>query len=153
MLRNKVWFALLLIVLFVPSISAAQEMMHGKWWNDRTTAEELQLTENEIKHLEDKYTESRRKMIDLKSDLEKERLELDIALDDQAADKSRIKGHYEKLEAARAKLSKERFGFLLEVREIIGAQRFQALKEMHRSRKRNKMDRHPGDRTFSRGRY
>lgn len=153
MLRKKIWFAVLLAFLFTPSVLLAQQMMHGKWWNNRSVSEELQITDSERKLLEQKYMESRRKMIDLKSSLERERLELDIALDEPGTDKATIKDHYEKLEKARAKLSEERFGFLIEVREIIGAQRFQSLKEMHRSRNRNKMGRHSGERSYPKGRF
>jgi hypothetical protein len=141
MLRKNAWFVLVLFVVFLPSTLLAQEMMHGKWWNNSSMAEELKLTDSERKILDEKYTESRRRMIDLKSEVEKERLELDIILDQQDANKDRISERYDSLEKARAKLSKERFGLLIEVREIIGTERFQELKAMHRSRTRNKMDR------------
>ena len=153
MLRKKAWFVLVLLVAFLPSTLLAQEMRHGKWWNNRAAAEELQLTDGERKILEEKYTKSRRKMIDLKSEVEKERLELDIVLDKRDTNKGQIIERYDRLEKARAKLSKERFGLLIEVREIIGVERFQELKEMHRSKTRNKMDRHSRDRSSSRGRY
>jgi hypothetical protein len=153
MLRKNAWFVLVLFVVFLPSTLLAQEMMHGKWWNNSSMAEELKLTDSERKVLDEKYTESRRRMIDLKTEVEKERLELDIILDQQDANKDRISERYDSLEKARAKLSKERFGLLIEVREIIGVERFQELKAMHRSRTRNKMDRHSQDRPSSRGRY
>jgi hypothetical protein len=91
-------------------------------------------------------------MIDLKSEVEKERLELDIVLENQDASKSQIVERYDNLENARKKLSKERFGLLIEVREVIGAERFQSLKEMHRSRTRDKMDRRSKDRSSYRER-
>ena len=141
MLRKNAWFVLVLFVVFLPSTLLAQEMMHGKWWNNSEVADELKLTDSERKILEEKYTDGRRKMIDLKSEVEKERLELDIALENQDASKSQIVERYDNLENARKKLSKERFGLLVEVREVIGAERFQSLKEMHRSRTRDKMDR------------
>ncbi len=141
MLRKNAWFVLVLFVVFLPSTLLAQEMMHGKWWNNSSMAEELKLTDSERKILDEKYTESRRRMIDLKTEVEKERLELDIILDQQDANKDRISERYDSLEKARSKLSKERFGLLIEVREIIGTERFQELKAMHRSRTRNKMDR------------
>jgi hypothetical protein len=141
MLRKNAWFVLVLFVVFLPSTLPAQEMMHGKWWNNSSMAEELKLTDSERKILDEKYTESRRRMIDLKTEVEKERLELDIILDQQDANKDRISERYDSLEKARSKLSKERFGLLIEVREIIGTERFQELKAMHRSRTRNKMDR------------
>ena len=141
MLRKNAWFVLMLFVVFLPSTLLAQEMMHGKWWNNSEVADELKLTDSERKILEEKYIDGRRKMIDLKSEVEKERLELDIVLENQDASKSQIVERYDNLENARKKLSKERFGLLIEVREVIGAERFQSLKEMHRSRTRDKMDR------------
>ena len=156
MLRKKSLFVLALLVVFLPSTILAQEMMHGKWWNNSAVADELKLTDSERKILDEKYTESRRKLIDIKSKVEKERLELDIILDKQDTIKSQIVEQYERLENARAKLSKERFGLLIEIREIIGVERFQELKTIHRSKTGNKMDRHFRDRSSSmesRGKY
>ena len=147
MLRKNAWFVLVLFVVFLPSTLLAQKMMHGKWWNNSEVADELKLTDGERKILEEKYTDGRRKMIDLKSEVEKERLELDIVLENPDASKSQIVERYDNLENARKKLSKERFGLLIEVREVIGAERFQSLKEMHRSRTRDKMDRRSKDRS------
>lgn len=152
MLRKKAWFVLVMLAVLLPSTLLAQEMMHGKWWNNSEVADELKLTDSERKILEEKYTDGRRKMIDLKSEVEKERLELDIVLENQDASKSQIVERYDNLENARKKLSKERFGLLIEVREVIGAERFQSLKEMHRSRTRDKMDRRSKDRSSYRER-
>ncbi|MDH3392103.1 MAG: hypothetical protein OEL85_09945 [Desulfobulbaceae bacterium] len=152
MLRKNAWFVLVLFVVFLPSTLLAQKMMHGKWWNNSEVADELKLTDGERKILEEKYTDGRRKMIDLKSEVEKERLELDIVLENPDASKSQIVERYDNLENARKKLSKERFGLLIEVREVIGAERFQSLKEMHRSRTRDKMDRRSKDRSSYRER-
>jgi len=153
MLRTKAWFVLLLLVVFLPAPLMAQEMMHGKWWNNSSMADELKLTDSEKKRLDEKYIEGRRKMIHLKSAVEKERLELDFALDEQDTNKARINEHYDRLEKARTELSKTRFGLLIEMRDIIGVKRFQTLKEMHRSRNRNKSDWHSKDRPSRRGRY
>ena len=156
MLRKKILFVLVLLVVFLPSTILAQEMMHGKWWNNSAMADELKLTDSERKILDEKYTDSRRKLIDLKSDVEKERLELDIVLDKQDSMRTQIAEQYNRLENARAKLSKERFGLIIEVREIIGVERFQELKAIHRSKAGNKMDRRFKDRSSSmesRGRY
>ena len=60
MLRKNAWFVLVLFVVFLPSTLLAQEMMHGKWWNNSSMAEELKLTDSERKILDEKYTESRR---------------------------------------------------------------------------------------------
>jgi len=153
MLRKKAWFALVLLVVFLPATVLAQEMMHGKWWNDSSMADELQLTDNEKKVLDDKYIEGRRKMIDLKSAVERERLELDLALDTRGANKAQINEQYDRLEKARTELSKARFNLLIEMREIVGVERFQTLKDMHRSRRGNMNDRPFKNRSPQRGRY
>ena len=151
MLGKKAWFVLVMLVVLLPSTLLAQEMMHGKWWNNSAVADEVKLTDTERERLEAKYTESRRKMIDLKSEVEKQRLELDIVLDKQDANKDQINERFDNLENARAKLSKERFGMLIEVREIIGVERFQKLKEMHRSRAGSRKDRGSMKGSSSRG--
>lgn len=142
MIRKNTWLFMVLILVFLPTTLMAQEMMHGKWWMNKLMTDELQLTDVERQTLESSYTESRRRMIDLKGEVERQRLELDIVLDKHDADKEKILAQYTRLEDARAELSKERFRLLIEVREIIGAARFQELKELYRDRARNRMDRH-----------
>lgn len=137
MLRKSVWSGLLFLVVFLPSTLLAQEMMPGKWWYDKTIIRELQLTENEKKELDNKYIENRRKMIDLKSQIEKNRFELDLLLSTKDMDKEKVMEYYENLEQARGELSRQRFEMLIGVRETIGAERFQELKSMHRTRGRN----------------
>ena len=87
MLRKSVWIGLLLLVVFLPSTLLARGMMHGKWWNDKSIVKELNLTDSEKKEIDEKYTESRRKMIELKYEIQKQRFELDILLGTQDADK------------------------------------------------------------------
>lgn len=138
MLSKNLWLVLALFVVFLPSSLMAQEMMHGKWWQNKTMTDQLELSDSERKLLDDKYIESRRRMIDLKNEVERERFELDVLLGKEDANKEQISERYESLEKARAKLSKERFGLLIEIRDVIGVERFQELKSMHRDRKRDK---------------
>ena len=150
MLRKSAWIGLLLLVVFLPSTLLARGMMHGKWWNDKSIVQELDLKDSEKKEIDEKYTESRRKMIDLKYEVEKQRFELGLLLGTQDADKQRILERFDNLEQARNKLSKARFEMLLEVRETIGAERFQELKAVHRDRGRKNAKRYPQDRSYYR---
>ena len=142
MLRKKAWIGLLFFVVFLPSTLLAQEVMHGKWWRDKSIIQELELTDSEEKILEEKYVESRRKMIDLKSQIEKQRFELDLLLGAKDVNKQEIMEQYNSLEQTRANLSKVRFEMLMDVRETIGVERFQDLKFMHRDRDRRNRDRY-----------
>jgi Spy/CpxP family protein refolding chaperone len=152
MLRKSVWIGLLLLVVFLPSTLLARGMMHGKWWNDKSIVKELNLTDSEKKEIDEKYTESRRRMIELKYEIEKQRFELDILLGTQDADKQKILERFDSLEQARKNLSKARFEMLLEVRETIGAERFQELKGVHRDRGRKDAGRNLQDRPYSKER-
>jgi hypothetical protein len=142
MLRKNAWIGLLFFVVFLPSTLLAQEVMHGKWWRDKSIIRELELTDSEEKILEEKYVESRRKMIDLKNEIEKLRFELDLLLGAKDVNKQEIMERYNSLEQARANLSKVRFQMLMDVRETIGVERFQDLKFMHRDRDRRNRDRY-----------
>jgi Spy/CpxP family protein refolding chaperone len=154
MMKKNMWFILLAISVFLPSALMAQEMMHGKWWMNKTLTDELQLSDTERNTLEEKYMESRRKMIDLKSEVEKQQLELDLLLDQPDANKEQIIAQYDLLENARSQLSKERFRLLIEMRDILGTERYQSLREKYRDRTRNRMDRgFKGRRSSRRGMY
>ena len=148
MLRKNVWMLLVLISIFLPSSLLAQGMMHGKWWQNKTMAAQLELSDSERSLLDEKYAESRRRFIDLKSEVERERLELDILLESKEAKKEQISERYNSLEKARMNLSRERFALLIEIRDIIGVERFQELKSMHRERygDRDRIKRHFRDR-------
>jgi len=150
MLQKSVWSGLMILVVFLPSSLLAQGMMHGKWWHDKSIVNELQLSAEEKKELDEKYTESRRKMIDLKSEIEKQRFELDLLLGTSEADKQTIMARFDSLEKARANLSKARFEMLMQIRDTIGAERYQDLKFMYQDRDKKGAGRYSRNRSYSR---
>ena len=76
--------------------------MHGMWWNDRSIVAELELQDAEKKELEERYIESRRKMIEQKSEVERQRFELDLLLGSPDVDRQKIMTRFDSLEQARA---------------------------------------------------
>ena len=138
MLDKKVWSFLAVFLLFYPSVIIAQDMMDGKWWQSKRITEELKITDDEKRQLNETYTASRRELITLKSNVERERFELDNLLDRGESNKETVLDHYNRLETARSKLSEERFKLLLDVRDIVGIERYQQLKEMFYMMKRDK---------------
>ena len=150
MLRKRIWLGLLFVVVFMPSTILAQGMMHGKWWHDSSIVQGLQLTEAEKKELDEKYIESRRKMIEFKSEIEMQRFELDLLLGSTDADRQKIMARFNSLEQVRDELSSTRFEMLLEIREIIGPERFQELNTIYRDRKRKDKKGFRNDRTYDR---
>jgi Spy/CpxP family protein refolding chaperone len=115
---------------FVPINTLEARMPLGKWWHMPPVAEQLNLHGREKEQLDDLFIQNRRKMIDLRSAVEKERLELGILMAKETLDEVAIMGQFKRLGEARANLTAERFRFILEVRKILGAERFQSLKTL-----------------------
>ena len=72
MLKKIFAGVLLLSIAALPQMVMCQNGPAGKWWHNPATAKQLNLTEQEIIRLDNQYVESRRKLIDLKSDLQKQ---------------------------------------------------------------------------------
>jgi Spy/CpxP family protein refolding chaperone len=123
-------FKALLLLLFVaaPAIVMGKDMPVGKWWHRPDMASTLSLSEAEKSQLDQKYIESRRNLIKLKNVVESEGFELEVILESEPLDESKALEQHKRMEKARSDLANERFRFVLEVRKIIGLERFQVLK-------------------------
>jgi Spy/CpxP family protein refolding chaperone len=92
----------------------------------------LNLTQKEIRQLDQLYVDSHRKLIKLKNSVEREQFELDTLLGKKKFDDAEVREQFKRLESARTDLADERLGFVIGVREIIGAERFQQLKTSYK---------------------
>ena len=128
MLKSAFSVILLALFLIAPLISAAQDVPTGKWWYNPQIQKNLNLSQNDIGTLDKLFANSRRKLIQLKSEVEREQFELDQLLSKKKVDDAEVKKQFQKLEQARKKLSNERLDFVIGVRNILGADRFQQLK-------------------------
>ena len=133
MLRNGFIVILLVIFLITPLIAAAQDVPAGKWWYNPKIQQNLNLSQKEIGQLDKSFANSRRKLIKFKSDVENEQFELDQLLSQKKVDDAKVKKQFRKLEKARQTLANERLEFVISVRNILGAGRFQQLKSNYTS--------------------
>jgi Spy/CpxP family protein refolding chaperone len=123
---------LIAIVLAAVPVSAMKgNMPPGKWWTHPELAAKLKLSEAEKTGLEKQYLQSRRNLIKLKSEVELERFELEVLLDSPTLSEAQALDQFKRLEKARIKLGEEMFRFVLAVRQIVGPDRFQILKQAH----------------------
>ncbi len=118
----------ILILLSTPVVYARGEMPPGKWWRLPYATEQLHLTDAEKNELDELFIQSQLSIIDLKSALEKEQFELDNLLDRPVLDEPSVMDQLGKMQEARAGLYAERFRVLLQVRKILGFERYQSLK-------------------------
>ena len=140
-----------IILLLVTIMGVAPTLVHaradrpmppGRWWRLPKVAEELQITEDETQALDDAFISFRRNAIDLKGDIEKQRLELDIILDKEPFDEAAALKQFEKIDAARSAMAYKRFEVLLQVRKILGQNRYELLKQRFRHFRRHRMSGH-----------
>ncbi len=132
MLRKILGGILVVIWVFAPLASIAQEIPPGKWWLIPRLSNQLELNNEEKRDLDDLFVNSRRKLIDLKGTLERERFELENLLEKETLNEMAVMEQFEKLEKARSDLGGERFRFLLQARKILGFERYQRLKSLFR---------------------
>ncbi|UCD78122.1 MAG: periplasmic heavy metal sensor [Desulfobacterales bacterium] len=132
MFRNA--FSVILPVLLVisPLIAAGQDVPAGKWWYNPKIQKNLNLNQKEVDELDNLFADSRRRLIKLKSEVENEQFELDQLLGKKKVNDADVKKQFQKLEQARKNLANERLEFVIGVRNILGANRFQQLKSNYR---------------------
>lgn len=122
----------LIIVLILASWALAQPMPSGKWWKDPGIAKALDLTSRDVQQLDNLFVQSRRRMIELKNQVEKEQFEYQTLIESKNLDEKAVNRQLQKLEKARSDLNEERSRFVLGVRKILGHTRFQRLQQIYR---------------------
>ncbi len=128
-----------ILLLFPNSLLAAKDPS-GRWWQSQKIVKQLSLSEPMIGQLDEQHVESRRKLIDLKANVQKAQLELDVLLEKSELDENAVLGAFKLLESARSSLATERFRFLLQVRKIIGFDNYKKVKRFfqNKNKKKNK---------------
>jgi len=135
MLR-KIFSALFLLVFVIsPAVVMAKDFPPGKWWHNPQASEKLNLSDEEIKMLDKQFVDSRRKLIKLKSIVESEQFEIDNLFDSKNINQKEAMRQFDKLQQAKKNLSTEHFRLILEVRNILGLERFRQLKEYRQLRR------------------
>lgn len=128
--------ALLALLVAVATPVAAQ----GKWWQSERFQKKLQLTEDQISRIEEAFQSAIPQLREQKKALD--RLETQLSrLIDTSADEDAVMQEADRVEAARAELSKARTLMLLRMRRVLTAEQRVKFRELHqeweRQRKRN----------------
>jgi Spy/CpxP family protein refolding chaperone len=123
------------------------DLPENKWWQNPRVVKVLKLTEQEQSRLNDLFVNSQRQMFDLKTDVQKEKFEIEQLLEQKKVDDAACMARFKKLTAAQNALRTQRFQFLLEVRKLLGLERYQQLKtkfQQRRMRQRQQFGQGPG---------
>ena len=103
-------------------------MPFGKWWQNPAAIEKLSLTQEEVYTLDAAFNSRARKFMELKHAIELEQFEMNGMMEGKALDESALMAQFNKLESARTNLSRERFQYYVQIRKILGPDRFQKIK-------------------------
>jgi len=148
-MKNMVISGMFLIVfILAPTMASGQNMPSGKWWHIPRVVERLNLSEAQVKQLDQAFRKSRLNLIQLKSDVEREQFELETLIENRILDEDATLEQYKKLEKTRVKLGVERFRFFLKIRKIVGYEKFQelmAFKKLRQQRQRALRNRERSD--------
>ena len=145
MLKHISIVMIVVVLVFTSSAVIAQWMTgeskkhdrlpFGKWWQNPTSVENLNLTQEEVETLDAAFDDRARKFMELKHAIELEQFEMNRMMEGKTLNETALLAQFNKLESARANLSRERFQYFVQVRKILGPDRFQKIKT-HRQRMR-----------------
>jgi Spy/CpxP family protein refolding chaperone len=138
--RKTLLAAVLAALVLVPGALAAG-MPDGKWWKNPRVTDELGLTPEQSTEIENVFVRSRPKLIDLKADLEKKQLDLEVAMEDKTADRAAVEKKIESVENARAALQKTHALMILDMRQILKPEQWERLVQKHRERRERLQER------------
>ena len=130
--KTLVFVAGMLMLLGPVAARAEGDSPPGRWWRIPALVEKLDLTPQEKQTLENLFTQRRKVLFDLRSEVEKQRFELENILEAQTLDQRAAFDQFNRLEDKRRKLALERFKYLMEVRRILGSDRYLKLMTMAR---------------------
>jgi len=138
MLKPSKTILLVMALIFALSTGAVQaapgeplkkgNVPPGKWWRHPRTVKNLNLSQTEMDRLDAAFDTRARKFIELKHAIELAQFDLDQMMLQDPMDESALMAQFNKLETARANLSKERFQYYVQVRKLLGPERFQKIK-------------------------
>lgn|ERR1019366_1402409 len=102
----------------------------GKWWQDSELAKKLQLTDAQIKQLNQIFFDHRLKLIDYGAEMEKQDLKLQNLLDEDVPDTGHVSSQVDQVLVARGKLEREYTMMNLDLRKVLSVEQWRQLKSI-----------------------
>ena len=122
-----------IVLLLFPAICRAKEIPPGRWWHLPYFADQLSITDKEKDELDKLFDYNRNRLAELKTQLEGEKAELLKTIDQEHLNETSAITKMTKLENTRTLLAATRFSYSLEVRKLLGYERYQRMKTLYRN--------------------
>ena len=120
--------------------------MFGAWWKNSEVVKELQLTDAQVKQIEQTFLDYRLKLIDLRADLERQETKLEPLLEADQPSEQQVGPQVDAVVAARGRLEKTNTMMMLAIRRVLSVDQWKKMQTIeHRRRERRMYDgRGPG---------
>ncbi len=102
----------------------------GKWWQDSELAKKLQLTDAQIKQLNQTFFDHRLKLIDYGAEMEKQDMKLQNLLDEDMPETGQVSSQVDQVLSARGKLEREYTMMNLDLRKVLSVEQWRQLKSI-----------------------
>ena len=113
----------------------------GKWWQDSELVKKLQLSDAQVKQLNQTFFDHRMKLIDYGAEMEKQDMKLQNLLDEDSPNENQVSAQVDQVLAARGKLERESTMMNLDLRKVLSVEQWRQLKSI-------RSERGPGDHVF-----
>ncbi len=120
-----------IMLLLLPRVSQANEIPPGRWWHIPYFAEQLDITDQQKDELDKLFDHNRRRLAELKKQVEDQKTDLLKAIDEEHLNENTAIAQMKTLESTRTLLAATHFSYSLEVRKLLGHDRFQKLKILY----------------------
>jgi len=105
-------------------------MGFGAWWKNSEIVSKLQLSDDQVKRIEQAYLGHRLKLVDLRADLEKQELQLGPLLEADQPDEQKVASQIDQITSARGRLEKENAMMMLAIRRVLTVDQWKKLQSL-----------------------
>ena len=103
---------------------------HGRWWDKPEVAQQVGITDDQKKKMDDIFQQHRLQLIDLKAALEKQEAVLQPLIEADQPDEAKILSQIDAIAQARAELEKANARMLFGIRTVLTADQWKKLRSM-----------------------
>jgi Spy/CpxP family protein refolding chaperone len=116
----------------------------GRWWDNPNVAQQVGITDDQKKKMDDIYQQHKLQLIDLKAAVEKQETIMDPLIQADQPDETKILSQIDAIAQARAELEKANARMLFGIRTVLTPDQWKKLRTMAKTR----MDRGDGMRKW-----
>jgi len=106
----------------------------GAWWKNSEVVKELQLSDAQVKQIEQTFLDYRLKLIDLRADVERQETKLQPLLEADQPNEQQVGSQVDAVVAARGRLEKANTMMMLAIRRVLSVEQWKKLQAIQHRR-------------------